>query len=345
MGLRQLGELRRLPRAGLARRFGEGLLDELDSASGDRPDPREAVVLPRPSTARWSCSRAPTPPTNCCTAPRCCWRGSWCGCRPGMPSCGASSSCCGTRGACAGREGPAVTPVDVALAEPSRDAVHLQSLLRERLAAFVLPAPTLELALHARDIAKQPPPNTELFPTPRNEREGLVRLIERLQARLGPSRVQRLVRWPTTGPTDARTPCPTSPVRRQGARTGADRHAGPCAAGRGARAERAAASPAPTEAARAAGPSAEPERPAPSMRPVWLMPEPVPLAERLSRPLLDGQVLQLLCGPERIEAGWWDEGLAEGDYFIAGTAEGRWCGCTGAVAALGRGGSSRKEFG
>lgn len=52
------------------------------------------------------------------------------------------------------------------------------------------------------------------------------------------------------------------------------------------------------------------------------MPEPVPLAERQSRPLLDGQVLQLLCGPERIEAGWWDEGLAERDYFIAGTAEG-----------------------
>ena len=35
------------------------------------------------------------------------------------------------------------------------------------------------------------------------------------------------------------------------------------------------------------------------------------------RPLLDGRPLQLLSGPERIEAGWWDAGLAERDYFIA----------------------------
>ena len=35
-----------LPRAGLARRFGEGLLVELDRAFGRRPDPREPIVLP-----------------------------------------------------------------------------------------------------------------------------------------------------------------------------------------------------------------------------------------------------------------------------------------------------------
>ena len=32
--------------------------------------------------------------------------------------------------------------------------------------------------------------------------------------------------------------------------------------------------------------------------------------------------LQLLSGPERIEAGWWDSGLAERDYFIAQAADG-----------------------
>jgi protein ImuB len=25
----------------------------------------------------------------------------------------------------------------------------------------------------------------------------------------------------------------------------------------------------------------------------------------------------MLCGPERIESGWWDDGLIERDYFIA----------------------------
>jgi protein ImuB len=29
-----------------------------------------------------------------------------------------------------------------------------------------------------------------------------------------------------------------------------------------------------------------------------------------------------LCGPERIESGWWDEALAERDYFIAQADDG-----------------------
>ena len=46
MGLRTLADLRSVPRAGLARRFGEGLLNELDRALGAEPDPRVAIVLP-----------------------------------------------------------------------------------------------------------------------------------------------------------------------------------------------------------------------------------------------------------------------------------------------------------
>jgi protein ImuB len=58
------------------------------------------------------------------------------------------------------------------------------------------------------------------------------------------------------------------------------------------------------------------------VRPLWLLPEPEPLAERQLRPLLDGHPLQLLCGPERIESGWWDAALAERDYFIAQADDG-----------------------
>jgi protein ImuB len=57
-------------------------------------------------------------------------------------------------------------------------------------------------------------------------------------------------------------------------------------------------------------------------RPVWLMPEPQPLPERQARPWFEGGALQLLSGPERIEAGWWDAGLAERDYFIAQAPDG-----------------------
>ena len=53
------------------------------------------------------------------------------------------------------------------------------------------------------------------------------------------------------------------------------------------------------------------------MRPVWLFEPAEPLHERSTGPQLDGRPLQLLSGPERIESGWWDAGLAERDYFIA----------------------------
>ncbi|MFD2274578.1 hypothetical protein ACFS07_35340 [Undibacterium arcticum] len=34
-----------------------------------------------------------------------------------------------------------------------------------------------------------------------------------------------------------------------------------------------------------------------------------------------GSPLKLIRGPERIEAGWWDDGLAVRDYFVAQGAE------------------------
>ena len=57
-------------------------------------------------------------------------------------------------------------------------------------------------------------------------------------------------------------------------------------------------------------------------RPAWLLSEAQALPERRSQPVLDGQALQLVSGPERIESGWWDSGVAERDYFIAQTPQG-----------------------
>jgi protein ImuB len=177
------------------------------------------------------------------------------------------------------------TPLAIALAEPSRDATHLQTLLREHLAALVLPAPTLELSLAASDIVQAAPPNSELFPTSASEREGLTRLIERLQARLGPAQVQRLHAVADHRPERATV---VTALQLSG---------------------RAVAAPAPV-------PVQKDVAQAPP-RPVWLLAVPEPLRVRQGQPLLDGQLLQLLSGPERIESGWWDGALAERDYFIA----------------------------
>lgn len=283
MGLRTLGDLRRLPRAGLARRFGADLLDELDRAHGDRPDPREAIVLPASFDSRLELfARADTTEQVLHGAAMLLARLiAWLSARQAFVRRFALVMHHEPRWRHdAGM--PAATRLAIALAEPSRDPKHLQLLLRERLAALPLPAPTIELQIEASDIAVQPPPNGELFPTPAHEREGLVRLIERLQARLGVERVRRL-----------------EPVADHRPERATVEHA--VAAG---------------ELLRGRAPARR-HGPRTSARPVWLVTPPEPLPERRERPLLDGEPLQLLAGPERIEAGWWDGEVALRDYFIA----------------------------
>jgi protein ImuB len=283
MGLRTLGDLRRLPRAGLARRFGAALLDELDRAHGDRPDPREPIVLPASFDSRLELfARADTTEQVLHGAGLLLARLiAWLSARQAFvrrftlvmhhePRWRADAGI------------PAATPLAIALAEPSRDPKHLQVLLRERLATLPLPAPTIELQIEASDIAVQPPPNGELFPTPANEREGLVRLIERLQARLGAERVRWLEPVADHRPERATVEHPVAAGDLPRSRVAA----------RGRKAQAAA-------------------------RPVWIVMPPEPLPEQRARPLLDGAPLQLLAGPERIEAGWWDGELAQRDYFIA----------------------------
>ena len=294
MGLRTLGDLRRLPRAGLARRFGEALLDELDRALGQRPDPRVWITLPEVFESRLELfARADTTEQVLHGASVLLARlVAWAAARqvqvrrftllmqhePRHRS---------------NVQTPPASELEIALAEPSRDAAHLLVLLRERLANLQLVAPTLDLQLHCHDVAHRAAPNTELFPTASSEHEGITRLIERLQARLGPEQIQRLV------------PLQDHRPERSGELQPAD-------------AQMAGTSGLSSRAPRVPGPGLAMTTP----RPVWLLPTPEPLPERHARPLLDGRPLQLLCGPERIEAGWWDAALAERDYFIAQAADG-----------------------
>ncbi|CAN5488810.1 DNA polymerase Y family protein [soil metagenome] len=321
MGLRTIADLRSLPRAGLSRRFGQSLLGELDRALGDAPDPRVPIVLPPSFESRLELfARADTTEqllfaSNMLLARLVAWLSAqhafvrrfslvmqhekrW-------------RSDAGT---------PPATVLEIALAEPSRDAAHLLVLLRERLGQVQLPAPTLELRLLADDIARQPPPNQELFPTPRGEKEGLTRLIERLQARLGPHRIQRMAAVADHRPECAST-VRTVSMAEAGPALASRSTSSPASASASASASGSAASvfaPAPTRVPREAPAIAQdPDHP-PAVRPVWMLEPHQPLAEKASGPVLDGRPLRLLSGPERIEAGWWEEaGLAERDYFIA----------------------------
>jgi protein ImuB len=62
--------------------------------------------------------------------------------------------------------------------------------------------------------------------------------------------------------------------------------------------------------------------PAQITRPVWLLPQAQALHDRQALPLLDGRPLQMLAGPERIEAGWWDGDPVARDYFVAQAHDG-----------------------
>ncbi|RQP24860.1 Y-family DNA polymerase [Piscinibacter terrae] len=286
MGLRVLSDLRSLPRSGLARRFSEALLDDIDRARGIQPDPRDWVTLSESFDSRLELfARADTTEQVLHGASILLARlVSWASAQHSQVSRFTLHMQHEPRHRHDART-PEDSTMQIALAEPSRDIGHMQVLLRERLAHLQLVAPTLELRLHCNEVLRRAPPNTELFPTAKSEREGLTRLIERLQARLGVGQVQRL-----------------RPVEDH-------------------RPERATDALAAQASAMKNSPDSPPALQGPQ-RPVWLLPTPEPLPERQLRPLLDGKPLQLVCGPERIEAGWWDNALAERDYFIALAGDG-----------------------
>lgn len=56
--------------------------------------------------------------------------------------------------------------------------------------------------------------------------------------------------------------------------------------------------------------------PPPATRPFWLLDTPIALVMQQHRPVY-GSRLRMLQGPDRIESGWWDDGKASRDYYIA----------------------------
>ena len=312
MGLRQLSDLRHLPRSGLSRRFGTALLDALDRARGDAPDPREPIVCPPVFEQRIELfTRADTAEQMMAGARVLIARLiAWARVRQSRvagftlrmhheahrlhdahatecPQ--ATQALPPPEGVRKLGSGPSFSrELSIGLAAPSADAAHLASLLAERLARTPLAAPALEMSLYCDALVQAPAPNAELFPTRGAEREGLTRLVERLQARLGAEGVQRLALVADHRPERAAAWVPAQSAL----------------------------------ASNAALPTLSQVPDGGPVRPLWLLREPVPLPEKGSRPWLDGTPLQLLAGPERIESGWWDGDLAARDYFIARAHDG-----------------------
>lgn len=279
-GCRTLGDIRRLPRHGLARRFGK-IREAIDRAYGSEPEVYKWEVLPD----RFSASvelpfRVEHSPALLHGA-----RGlllQMCGWLAGRHAGTTAFTLSWRHDAMAHRDAGAGGKLTVGTADPARGLEHLCRLLAEHLAHVELSAPVGELTLTADEVHEQPGTNLSLFGDDADDGEPAHLVLERIAARLGGDRVKRCVVHEDHRPewTGIWQPSSVPP----------------------------------------------PRRPAPSTelpQPTWLLAEPMKLTVRSHRPYYQGE-LQLLAGPQCIEAGWWDRDEAGGqnrlvvrDYWIA----------------------------
>ncbi len=177
IGAHTLGDCLRLPRAGLARRFGQGLLDEVDRTLGRLPEPREFFVPPP------SFERRLELPALVHEA-----EGLGFAARRLLPELEGYLSLrqAGVQEfelVCRHEDVPD-TVVKLGFVQPTRSLARMQLLLRETLASTQLPAPVHTIALKATRILAQEVSNHDLFDEHTEEGDGEL-LLERLRIRLG----------------------------------------------------------------------------------------------------------------------------------------------------------------
>ena len=301
LGLATAADLWKQPRAGLTRRFGAGLLADIDRALGDQPDPRP-LLQPAPTfDSRLELFMRADDSAALLTGAAVLLNRltAWATAHHGLVGGFELRLHHESRRKMLDDPASRSTLLEIGLGEPVADTAHLHSLLRERLQRLPLAASVIELSLHCGAITPGAPPNTELFPSAASVGEGWHRLLERFEARLGAHNIQRLQPVADHRPELATAVC-----------QGGD-----------AVPARARAPGTPLNLAAPAGPasttSGDPSHWPRLKRPVWLLREPQPLRDEGGTPLLSGKPLWLVAGPERIEAGWWDGGYAARDYFIA----------------------------
>lgn len=192
LGCRTLGDIRRLPRGGVSRRFDKQLLAALDQAYGLVPESHVWVSLPEAFKSRLELmSRVEMAPAMLFGARRlllqmCGWLAAR---HSGTTSFKLRWAHDSIRSRDAGDGGELV----VRTAEPMRDVEHLCRLLAEQLAKVQLLAPVGDLELEALDVVALEERSDSLFPDAKKSGETLALVLERIAARLGPDRVLRPV--------------------------------------------------------------------------------------------------------------------------------------------------------
>lgn len=289
LGCRTWGDLRALPRAGLARRFGRACLVALDQAWGDAPHGLIWITLPERFALELEL------PALAESAPALLMAGQhlldalqgWLRARQQ----GVMALELAWRHDLRRVDGVDLPPwqsLELRTAQPLQAMAHLRRLLAERLAHQCLAAPVNRLALRSLQTAPLAQASASLLPPAPDEAQGEPwhQLIERLSARLGPASLQ-VARLQSDHRPECMQHWQPAITQPSPAQTGAaDSRAG--------------------------------------LWPSWLVRPPQPLALQGHRPCLLGRPLRLLAGPQRVEAGWWEgesgTGLTRRDYFLAHNA-------------------------
>ncbi|MGQ2981747.1 MAG: Y-family DNA polymerase, partial [Polaromonas sp.] len=282
-GCRNWDDLLRLPRDGVARRFGAQLLEALDRARGTVADEYPWQVLPEHFEEKIELDALVThAPALMAGAERLLARlQAWLlGRQSGL------SALRLTWHLDKRRDVPPSGETEVRTAQPAQDLRHVARLLAEQLAQHKLPAPVHSLSLRSlvtEPLADAAAATASLLMTERKQGDSAIELIERLSARLGEAQV---LAWQ---PRAEHRP-------EQMQRWVPAQHALKSIAG-GPR-------PARARGQKALKPGASPVIRSDALYPSWLLPEPIRLALSGNSPVYQGR-LQRLAGPQRLEATGW----------------------------------------
>lgn len=192
LGCRFLGDVRRLPRGGLVRRFDSTLLSALDQAYGLRPEAHEWLAVPEVFEARLELPfRVEMAPALLYGARRLLLQ--LCGWLAARHAGATAIRLRWMHDAMRPRSAGAGDELVVRTAAATRDIEHLCRLLAENLAKITLQAPAGDLTLEALDVRPLDERSASLLPDVVHEGETLALVLERIAARLGPESVLRPV--------------------------------------------------------------------------------------------------------------------------------------------------------
>ena len=290
LGCSNWGQLRALPRAGLARRFGAALVDALDCAYGMRPELYPWLCLPDVFEAPLELSAAvDSAPALLFGARRLLAQLLvWLRARQhGVLALELLWELDARRSNAlhvdAHHQGSGQGRLLLRTAQATQDMVHLQRLLGEQLAQVCLPAPVLYLRLRSLQTQALAGESHSLLPEDQRKGDSLHQTLERLGARLGPQQVLCVQPQACHLPEQMQAWRPWTPQ------------------------------PIPKTAVAALSDQA-------ALLPTWLLAQPQLLQQSQGLPQYHGP-LTLLAGPQRLETGWLEGTPALRDYFVARSAQ------------------------